>query len=68
MSITEESLMVGGSDRRRGGRPRSADPSVTVMTRLPSEQYDRLIKMASRREETVSALVRQILMAQSFLK
>ncbi len=54
---------------RRPGRPRSSDPMVPIMTRIPSEQYDRLLKMASKREgETASSIVRQILMAQSFLK
>lgn len=65
--ITEDSLLIGGGDRRRG-RPRSADPQIAVLTRLPSQQYDRLIKMASRSDETVSSIVRRILMAQSFLK
>ncbi len=54
---------------RKAGRPRSSDPMVPVMTRIPSEQYDRLLKIASKREgETASSIVRQILMAQSFLK
>lgn len=50
------------------GRPRVAVPLEPVMTRLPMPQYDRLVEVAHHRDQTVSALVRQILMAQSFLQ
>ena len=42
----------------KGGRPRLEDPGVPVATWLPSSDYDRLIKVATKHDTTVSALVR----------
>jgi hypothetical protein len=47
---------------RKRGRPRALEPkSSTVLTRLPDRHYDRLIRLANRRGETVSATVRQVI-------
>jgi hypothetical protein len=42
----------------KGGRPASAEPSVTVCSWVPASDYDRLCKLASERGVSVSALVR----------
>jgi predicted DNA-binding ribbon-helix-helix protein len=50
-------------DRRRG-RPRVPDPGSAVSTRLPTSIYDRLIALANRREVSVSALIRKMVIVQ----
>lgn len=46
----------------RGGRPRIfQEPGVKVMTYLPESQADRLMEMANRRGESVSEIVRKLL-------
>jgi len=55
----EPSLMVLG-DRRRG-RPRVAEPRSTLSTWVPAREYDRLVKMANHREQSLSSLVRDLL-------
>lgn len=67
MSVTEDSLMVAG-EPRRPGRPKATDPQERLSTRIPTRHYDRLVKAAQRRDQTVSSLVRQILLAQKFLR
>lgn len=63
--VQESSLMIAGPRRR--GRPRVDDPQERVSTRIPAGTYDLLVKAANRSEQSVSSLVRDILMAQSFL-
>ncbi len=46
---------------RRRGRPRSSEPGATVCTWLPPDAHDKLIRIANRREKSVSALVRELL-------
>lgn len=59
--ITEASLFVAGrGERRKRGRPR-VEPSEPVMTRLPLPLYDRIVKTANLRGESVSAVVRSLL-------
>ncbi len=45
---------------RKRGRPRSAVPHSRVMTWLPVEVHDRLIRIANARETSVSGLVNRI--------
>ncbi len=45
----------------RVGRPPSDRPHNSVSTWLPSDAHDRLIKLANAREQSVSSLVRQLL-------
>jgi hypothetical protein len=45
----------------RRGRPRAAEPGVSVKTWLRQSEYDRLIRAASARREPVSSLVRSLL-------
>jgi hypothetical protein len=60
--ITEDSVLIMGSRRSRGGRPRAAEPMNQVVTvRMPTPEYDRLIKLASSRGEEVSTIVRSLL-------
>ena len=56
------------SERRKRGRPRVPDPQERLSTRLPGQKYDLLVKEAARQDQSMSGLVRQILMAQSFLR
>lgn len=63
--VTEGSMVIvgGGSPpQRRRGRPRAAEPGVSVKTWLRESDYDRLIKVAADRRETVSSIVRSLLM------
>lgn len=61
--MSSEPIRDGVTERRRG-RPRVADPVSPVSTRLPTPTYDRLIALANRREVSVSALIRQIVILQ----
>jgi hypothetical protein len=51
-------------DRGRGGRPRAPDPHTRVSTWLPERDYDRLVQLAKRRDQSVSSLVRSLLRLQ----
>jgi hypothetical protein len=62
----EQSLHV--ISPRGRGRPRVPDPMERVSTRLPTPVYDRLVKAAKQRDQSVAELARQILMAQSFMR
>jgi hypothetical protein len=47
---------------KRTGRPRAEQPRSTVAaTRLTAPEYDALIRVATRREISVSTLIRQAL-------
>jgi hypothetical protein len=51
--------------RNKGGRPRIASElTEPVMTRLPLPVYDQLCKAADRQGESVSSLVRSLLMVR----
>jgi hypothetical protein len=43
------------------GRPRVADPMTSIGTRLPSADYDRLVRAANLQDKSLAALVRQLL-------
>ena len=62
MSVTDRSVVVAGSPRRRG-RPRVA-PSGTVSTWMPVSYHERLIALARAQDVSVSALVRQLVVLQ----
>lgn len=47
--------------RRPPGRPRVAEPSTSVSAWVPNGTYDRLVRLANEREQSVSALVRDLL-------
>lgn len=49
------------AQRNRGGRPRTSQPGISVSTWLPETEADRLIRLASRRGESVSQTVRRLL-------
>lgn len=46
---------------RPRGRPRVEEPHATVSTWLPAGTHDRLIELAKREEQSISATVRQLL-------
>jgi hypothetical protein len=50
--------------RKPRGRPRALEPRTTVCTWLQASDHDRLIRLANQREQSVSAVVRQILKVQ----
>lgn len=50
--------------KRPRGRPRVEEPRASVSTWLPASYHDRLIKMANNRNESVSSLVKSMLMLQ----
>lgn len=52
---------AAGSAPRGRGRPRLPAPSEPVSVRLYPEEYDRLIREAARRNQSISALVRVLL-------
>jgi len=49
---------TAGSKR---GRPRAAVPGITVSTWLRTTEYDRLLRQAQRRDESLSAMLRRLL-------
>lgn len=53
---------------RPRGRPRVEEPGTSVSTWLRPGEHDRLIQLAQRQDTSVSALVRSILIAQTYLK
>jgi hypothetical protein len=55
--------MNGVEEQRKRGRPRSA-PAEPVTTRLPLPLYDQIVKAAIRRDESVSSVVRSLLMSR----
>jgi hypothetical protein len=59
MSDVTDSVLIMGSRRR--GRPRVDQRTEPVMTRLPLPVYDEIVKTATRRGESVSAVVRTLL-------
>ena len=48
-------------EKRPPGRPRAEEPGVPVATWLRTGEYDRLIRQAQAQEQTVSALIRDLL-------
>jgi hypothetical protein len=46
---------------REPGRPPLDEKGSSVSTWLPASQHDRLIRLANERDQSVSALVRQLL-------
>ena len=56
-------FFVGGDAPRKRGRPR-CEPTEPVMTRLPLPLYDQIVKAAHRRGESVSSVVRSLLMTR----
>lgn len=59
MSETSEPLRE--ATPRPRGRPRVDEPRSTVSTWLPAHAHDRLIELAKRNEQSISATVRQLL-------
>lgn len=45
----------------RRGRPRAAEPLERVSTRLPIPAFNRLCELAKERDESVSMVVRRLL-------
>ena len=41
------------------GRPRVSEPGTSLCTWIPASEYDRLLKLANARGQSVSALVRE---------
>jgi len=47
--------------KRPRGRPRIDEPRSTVSVWLPAKAHDRLIELAKKQEQSISATVRQLL-------
>ncbi len=45
----------------KGGRPAFGEPHTTVTAYIPVRQYDRLVELANQRDQSVSSLVKQLL-------
>lgn len=48
-------------ERRGRGRPRVEEPKTSVSSWVEAKHYDQLVKLANQREQSVSALVRDLL-------
>jgi len=48
-------------DRRKPGRPRVEEPRTTVTTYIRTADYDRLLRLALKQEQSLSGLVRDLL-------
>ena len=40
------------------GRPKADEPSTTVTAWVPTKEYDRLLKLANEKEQSLSKLIR----------
>lgn len=45
----------------RGGRPKAPEPGARVTTWVRSAEYDRLLRLAKAREQSLSGVVRDLL-------
>lgn len=43
------------------GRPRVDEPRTTVTAWVPTKEYDRLLKLANQKEQSLSSLIRDLL-------
>jgi hypothetical protein len=43
------------------GRPKAEEPGASITAWVPQSEYDRLCRLANQREESLSALVRELL-------
>jgi predicted HicB family RNase H-like nuclease len=57
-------LRPSAGDHRRRGRPPALEPSTSLTVWIPTKYYDRLARAANGRDQSLSALVRQILVMQ----
>lgn len=57
MSNEPKMLILGG----RRGRPKVEEPRTSVSAWVEVKHYDQLVKMANQREQSVSALVRDLI-------
>ena len=48
-------------DRRKPGRPKVDEPGERLSTYVRTSDYDRLVRLALKNDQTVSALVRDLL-------
>jgi hypothetical protein len=46
---------------RGRGRPRVAEPRTTLCTWLDAKHYDQIVRMATKEDKSVSALVREFI-------
>lgn len=65
MTVTPESLIVAG---KRRGRPQGAEAHSTVSAYVPARLHDHLVRLAQRREVSVSRIVGDILVQAIFLQ
>lgn len=60
----EQSILIVSPPRRHRGRPPAPEPGTTLSIWLPVSEYDRICKLAHQRDQTVSALVKSLLLFQ----
>ena len=48
-------------DRRKPGRPRVDEKGTKLFTYVRTSDFDRLVRLAMKQDQTVSALVRDLL-------
>jgi hypothetical protein len=56
--MTERPVAVAVKPR---GRPKAVEPCTSLSVWFPCREYDRLVKIANQREQSVSSLVRSML-------
>jgi hypothetical protein len=54
--------MADTKEPRQRGRPKVDEPRASVSTWLPASEHDRLIKLAQKHEQSISSMVRSLLM------
>jgi hypothetical protein len=57
----KETTELQVATKARGGRPRVSDRHAPVSTWLPTDTYEQLLALAKRRETSLSATVRALL-------
>jgi hypothetical protein len=46
-------------DHATRGRPKATEPGTTITAWVPTKEYDRLLKLANEKEQSLSSLIRQ---------
>lgn len=60
--VTEESVVILTPRRRRRGRPPSDQPCTALTAWVPVDLHDKLIALAAKKGESVSATVKALLL------
>lgn len=58
---SEPTLTIIGGERKRGGRPKAAEPGSTLSIWIPARDHDYYARLAAQRGESISKTVGMLL-------